>query len=297
MFEKSARFYDALYSWKDYEAEAAKIHALVQERRPGAKRLLDVACGKGIHLGYLSRHYEAEGLDLESDFVKLAQERLAGVPIHHADMLDFALGRTFDVVTCLFSSIGYAVSVEDLFRAVANMASHVSEDGLLLEPWFTSSDFQTGNPWALFVDEPDIKIARMDVPQVEGTASVITFHYLVATREGIEHFTERHKLGLFTGEEYVAAFEGVGLDVEHDPEGLIGRASISGPVVEVFRGRQRNLPKPTRCIRKLADQEVIVFLAVAAHDPAAWLLLNRRGAYASAPAQTPARRRQSCVIP
>lgn len=61
MFERSVRFYDALYSWKDYEGEAARLHELIQQLRPGARTLLDVACGTGKHLEHLRAHYEAEG--------------------------------------------------------------------------------------------------------------------------------------------------------------------------------------------------------------------------------------------
>lgn len=224
MFNRSAGFYDALYSWKDYEDEAARIHELIQERRPGARSLLDVACGTGRHLEHVQRDYEVEGLDLEPALVGLARERLPGVEIHEADMRDFDLGKRFDVVTCLFSSIGYATSIEDLERTMRSLASHVGEGGLVIvEPWFTPEQFETGKPWALFVDEPELKIARLDVPQVDGRVSVINFHYLVGSPEGVEHFTEGHRLGLFSHEEYVQAFERAGLDVSHDPEGLMGR--------------------------------------------------------------------------
>jgi hypothetical protein len=53
--------------------------------------------------------------------------------------------------------------------------------------------------------------------------SVLDFHYLVATPEGVDHFTERHELGLFTHEQYVAAFAAAGLNAEHDAKGLTGR--------------------------------------------------------------------------
>ena len=36
MFEKSAAYYDALYSWKDYEGEVAKLPALIQRYNPAA---------------------------------------------------------------------------------------------------------------------------------------------------------------------------------------------------------------------------------------------------------------------
>jgi len=56
------------------------------------------------------------------------------------------------------------------------------------------------------------------------------FHYLVATPKGIEHFTERHELGLFSHEDYLSALQASGLDVVYDPdpEKLMGRGVYPG---------------------------------------------------------------------
>jgi hypothetical protein len=40
---------------------------------------------------------------------------------------------------------------------------------------------------------------------------------------GTRRVSEIHELGLFTTEEMMNAFRETGLDVQHDPEGLIGR--------------------------------------------------------------------------
>jgi dTDP-3-amino-3,4,6-trideoxy-alpha-D-glucopyranose N,N-dimethyltransferase len=45
VYRQAARLYDAIYSFKDYPAESARLHELIQERRPGARTLLNVACG------------------------------------------------------------------------------------------------------------------------------------------------------------------------------------------------------------------------------------------------------------
>ena len=103
MFTRSARFYDAIYSFKDYGKEATRIDALIRERRPKARKLLDVACGTGLHLQHLREGYEVEGLDLDPKLLKFARERLGEVPLHEGDMRDFDLGRRFDAITCLFS--------------------------------------------------------------------------------------------------------------------------------------------------------------------------------------------------
>src|SRR5690349_1894535 len=99
MFEKSARFYDALYAGKDYAKAAAKLQALVRERLPRAATLLDVGCGTGRHLKHLCEQYRSvEGADLNPDLLAIARERLPGVALHCADMTSFDLGKKFDVV-------------------------------------------------------------------------------------------------------------------------------------------------------------------------------------------------------
>ena len=68
----------------------------------------------------------------------------------------------------------------------------------------------------------------MNVGEVEADLSIIEFHYLVATPQGVEHFTERHELGLFEPTKYMAAFEASNLAVTYDAEGLMGRGLYIG---------------------------------------------------------------------
>jgi len=224
MFSRSARIYDAIYaSVRDYPREAAELDRLIQERRPGARTLLDVACGTGAHLEHLEG-YEVEGLDLDPEMLAVARERLPDVPFHEGDMAVFALGERFDAVVCMFSSIGYVRTEERLSSAIASMARHLEPGGVLVvEPWLSPDVWMDRHVGAVFVDDPELKIARMNVAQREGTVSMFEFEYLVGTPDGIERFTERHELGLFTVEQYLQAFRIAGLEAEHDQEGPMGR--------------------------------------------------------------------------
>lgn len=232
MFSKSARFYDAVYAAaeKDYNAEVEIAHQTIQQmkRSPG-NTLLEVACGTGLHASLFQKYYQVEGLDLDPEMVAVASQTHPEIPFHQADMVDFDLERQFDAITCLFSSIGYVKTSVRLDQAVENMARHLVPGGVLVvEPWFTQEQWTTGRVGALFVDQPDIKISRMSISEVEGSLSILFFHYLVGTSEGIEYFTERHELGLFPPEEYLEAFHKAGLEVSHDPEGLDGRGLYIG---------------------------------------------------------------------
>lgn len=224
MFIRSAPFYDELYAFKDYEGATEKLHGILRERHPEASSLLDVACGTGRHVEKLRRHYRAEGLDLSPDLLAFARERCPDVLFHQGDMTDFDLGRRFDVVTCLFSSIAYVRTLDNLRRAVAAMARHLNPGGVLaIEPWFTPETYWTGTITGNFVDHPELKIAWMYTSERADRLSVLDIHYLVGRPAGVEHFTERHELGLFTQGEYLEAFHDAGLEAEHDPEGLFRR--------------------------------------------------------------------------
>ena len=225
MFSRSARIYDAIYaSIRDYPREAAQLDALIQARRPGAKSLLDVACGTGVHLHHLAGRYEVEGLDLDPEMLAVARERLPDATFHQGDMASFDLGKRFDAVVCMFSSIGYVKTEEWLRAAIASMARHLEPGGVLVvEPWLTPDAWSDRHVGAVFVDEPELKIARVNVAEREGTISSFEFQYLVGTPDGVEHFSERHELGLFTVEQQLEAFRAAGLEAEHDPEGPMGR--------------------------------------------------------------------------
>lgn len=221
--------YDALYAYKNYAGEAARLTELIRERNPSARTLLDVACGTGKHLEVLRAQFDVQGLDLDDDLLAIARDRLGTIPLYSGDMRSFDLGCRFDAVTCLFSAIGHAADTGELDAAIASMARHLEPGGVLLvEPWLEPDAWIAGRLHLLTVDEPDLKIARVTVPARRGITSIMDFHYLVATPDGVQTHVERLEHGLFTTSEYEAAFERAGLAVEHDREGLIGRGLYIG---------------------------------------------------------------------
>lgn len=214
MFDRSARYYDEFYSFLDYRAAAENLSGLISERHPAARTLLDVACGTGKYLEHLAPRFAGEGLDILPELLEKARLRCPGIPFHLGDMMDFELGRRFDVVTCLFCSIGYVVSLENAERAIARMAAHLRPGGLLIvEPWVVPEKCWTNRVTSEVLDKPDLKLVRMHTHEMAGRTSVFDIHYLVGTPEGVEHFIEREVMGLFTHEEYQAAFRKAGLEV------------------------------------------------------------------------------------
>jgi ubiquinone/menaquinone biosynthesis C-methylase UbiE len=230
VFSKTARYYDLLYSFKDYKGEAEQLWSVIRAHLGAeARRLLDVACGTGAHIEQLKAHLDVVGVDLDAQLLEIARQRNPTVPFYCADMTDLNLGQVFDVVTCLFSSIGYVRTIERLDMAIHCMARHVRPGGLLIvEPWFTPQEWHPHTVHAMLYEQDELKIARVNTSFVKGRLSYFDLHYLIGTPEGTEHLVERHELGLFEVDEMCAAYAKAGLDVTYDPQGLIGRGLYVG---------------------------------------------------------------------
>lgn len=229
-YTNAARYYDTIYSFKDYRIEADAIRALIaQHQTYQSVTLLDVGCGTGAHLKELQSDYQCEGIELSPDMLEIAREKLPGMPLHEGDMRTFDLGKTFDVVLCLFSAIGYMLTESDLNAAVANMTRHVSIGGLLIvESWLHPEQFTPGHISMLTIDRPEVKIARMNRSEVHGHISWMPMHHLITTTDRIDHFVELHELGLYESEVYERAFTSAGLATIVDSSHTLWRTLYIG---------------------------------------------------------------------
>jgi ubiquinone/menaquinone biosynthesis C-methylase UbiE len=232
MLSGSEKYYDDIYAatGKDYVAETAKLDKLIQKHKSVVgDTLLDVACGTGMHAGFLSRYYKVTGIDVNSDMLKIARKKHPELHFFQGDMRSFELGQEFAIVTCLFSAIGYMTTKADLEKAIRNMSRHLPPGGvLLIEPWFAPEEWQVGRVSTVQVDKPEGKIIRMSYSRKKGKCSDLDFYYLIGTSKGIQQITEKHLMGLFTHKEYINAFKKAKLNVIHDPYGLDGRGIYVG---------------------------------------------------------------------
>lgn len=221
----TADVYDLIYSGKDYEAEAAKLAAIIEERgESGGRDILEAACGTGVYMQHLGGHFNVEGFDLSPEQIEGAKRRMPNAKLSIADMTDFEMGKQYDAVLCLFSSIGYLQTTERLSQAISTMAKHTKPGGMVIvEPWLPRGKFTPGHVSLDAKSNDELSVARMGISSLEGGLSVLAMHHMVGTSEGVEHFVEIHKLAMFTDEDFTDAFTAAGLEVEIDPEGLTGR--------------------------------------------------------------------------
>jgi SAM-dependent methyltransferase len=227
--DRSADLYEFVFSREEAHRNADRLYEIIEGRVSGARTLLDVACGTGWHLERLRSWYEVEGLDVSPGMLRHARSRLPDVPLHEADMRSFDLGRSFDVVVCLSSSIAWMQARSDLVDAVGTMARHVNQGGLLMiEPW----DFPEGasdQPWLTTVEADDRAVALLETTTLQGETWRQETHYLTWSRDaGIDHLTDVQTLGAFTKADHEVAFARARLAVEFHPDGPLGRGLFIG---------------------------------------------------------------------
>jgi len=252
-YRRLAEVYDTVYAWKDYASESRRILALARRYgRPTAHRLLDVGCGTGSHLRHLAAGFEATGIDSSGPMLEVARSRLPHVRFVRGRMESFRLRREFDVITCLFSAIGYVGSTAALRRTVANFARHLAPGGVVIvEPWLSSGRYRVGTLHLETFGTKERPIVRMNLSERRGNRSILDMHYLVGSRAGVRHWVEHHDLGLFEANEYRAAFERAGLGFIALRAGFTGErgllVGVKPPAVASHRamsGARSRRPRP-----------------------------------------------------
>jgi SAM-dependent methyltransferase len=227
MFRHTAHIYDLLYeaTGKDYARESTDLHRLIEQRRPGARTLLDVACGTGGHLRHLGRWYDVTGVDLDPGMLDQARGRLPDVRLVEADMRTLALDASFDAVVCLFSSIGYLRSADELVTAVGAMARHLTPGGVLIVDGWVRPDawISGGTTEATTATSEQVTVVRMSRSRRQGDRTYLDMHHLIGTPDGIEHVVDHHELTLFAPVDYETAFRASGLVVDTVESPMPGR--------------------------------------------------------------------------
>ncbi len=223
LYREFAKYYDLIYSRKDYKKEANKIDKLIHKyKKSSGKSLLEIACGTGNHLRYFRKKYFCTGTDLSQGMLAVARKKIKGVAFRKANMINFNLHKTFDIIVCLFSSIGYVKTYGNLRKTIKSFSRHMKQGGVvIIEPWFTKEVARSGRPMLTTYNGKNIKLARVGISKIVGNISVVYMSYLVGERnKPIKYFAEEHELGLFSIRKTLQLMREAGLRAKFLKRGL-----------------------------------------------------------------------------
>jgi SAM-dependent methyltransferase len=121
----------------DYRAWADYVEAAFAQHGANPIHVLDMACGTGTMALELSRRgYAMSGADASEAMLAVARRKVeaAGraIPLHTADLRRVEGLPAFDAVICLYDSMNYMMSPEDMAQALRQVRPLVRQEGLFV---------------------------------------------------------------------------------------------------------------------------------------------------------------------
>jgi len=230
-YKDLAKYYDIVTQSKKYDREARTLKRVISKYKiSGGKMLLDVGCGTGRHLAYLTNDFDCTGLDLHEEMLSVARKNVPKATFVQASMTEFHLSNKFDVILCMDSAIALVRTYRNLEKTVRNLSNHLKKGGIMIidnESFFYSkSKRQYMN--LVTAQTSDIKIARVEYYRRKGNVLIEREDYMIAQRgKGIRHFADLQYVGMFDLERTMRIMEQAGLrpeflkDALHRGSGLL----------------------------------------------------------------------------
>jgi SAM-dependent methyltransferase len=213
VFNQYARYYDLIYSDKNYAAEADYIAGTIRRFAPETARILEFGSGTGIHGKLLAgRGYQVIGIERSADMVdrainnRISKSRPDGGSFDclQGDIRQSHVESDFDAVIALFHVVSYQVSNEDVLATFQNASRHLNHGGFFwFDIWYTP---------AVHAQRPAVRIKRMENDQVRlvriaepvtrSRENIVEIHYTIYIEEKssgrISSFAEVHPMRHFS---------------------------------------------------------------------------------------------------
>jgi SAM-dependent methyltransferase len=208
VFDRYAKYYDILYSDKDYNKECDFIeNALLKFSGKKPKKILDIGCGTGNHMTVLlSRGYDVTGIDPSASMAELAEKKVRNLGFNNrvlvSKMSDFQVDKPFDAAICMFAALNYVTDTEDLVRSLANTRKHLKKEALFLFDFWYGPAVLKINPSTRIkiIESNKTKVIRTVTPEMDTFRSLIKTHYYLVALSGdkvLDELTETHELRYF----------------------------------------------------------------------------------------------------
>ena len=210
IFGAYSRYYDLLYKSKDYASEVEYVSRIVERHATGARTLLDLGCGTGIHAcAFAKAGYHVTAIDRSSEMLDQARERAkrelaphgpGSVEFIKGDIRTFNLSLRFDVIVALFHVISYLPGNDDLDAAFAKIHQHLEPKGIFIFDYWYGPGVLTDPPSqrAKIFEDKDVKIVRIATPTLLVNENLVDVAYNILVMEKAsgryQQLTENHRM-------------------------------------------------------------------------------------------------------
>jgi SAM-dependent methyltransferase len=212
VFQAYGKYYDIIYSDKDYEKECDFLEKIFQKypkRKP--KKILDIGCGTGGHSIILAkRGYRVTGIDSSKVMINLAREKASknnvDIDFHIMDVRNLQLNQQFDCCVSMFAVMDYLTSNQHLQKAIVNVRRHLKQDGLFIfDFWYGPAVLSIGpSVRAKTVEKDGVRVIRYVVPRLDVFRHMCetNYHFIITKNKSVvDEFREKHMVRFFFPQE------------------------------------------------------------------------------------------------
>ena len=215
-----AEVYDKIMREVGYEMWADYIQRILARFRPGARNLVDLACGTGNStLPFARRGMAVTGVDrspamLERARAKAAAESL-NIPFYQQDLTSLALPKRYEVATCLYDSINYVLDWDDLCAACEGVCKSLEDGGIFIFDVNSAHKLATIDDTTMFIEEDDISLVWENTFDRRTRVWQVTLTGFIKEDGGhrYERFREVHQEKAYTIEEITDALKRAGFEL------------------------------------------------------------------------------------
>lgn len=219
-YVRFAEVYDKIMREVGYEMWADYVERILARFRPGARTLVDLACGTGNStLPFARRGLAVAGVDrspamLERARAKAAAESL-NIPFYQQDLTGLSLPNRYEVATCLYDSINYVLTWEDLCAVCAGVYKALEEGGIFVFDVNSAHKLAAIDDTTMFIEESDISLVWENTFDRRTRIWEVTLTgFIKAGGESrYERFREVHREKAHTIEEITDALKRAGFEL------------------------------------------------------------------------------------
>ena len=179
-FNEYAKFYDALYSDKDYEREAGYINQLIQaEFGDTPLDLLEFGSGTGKHGALLaSSGHTVTGVEPSQAMIERSEAH-PGFKIEQGYIESWSNPKRFSVCLAMFHVLSYLSTHTQLENALSNVRAQLEPGGVFIfDVWHGPAVEELGVEHRSKQVESEVsKIIRRAVPELQKDLNQVTVSY------------------------------------------------------------------------------------------------------------------------
>jgi len=194
---------------------------LLQRHPVPGRSMLDLACGTGtVALSFAQQGWDVYGVDASSGMLgqarKKAEQTGQKLTLSQQDMRHFVLPHRVALVTCLYDSLNYMLTLADLEQVLRRVAAALLPNGVFMADMNTQVTLEEvwGNN-TFFVEREDLALILCSGYEAETRLSTVHIVGFVRQEDGLySRFEEHHTEVAYEQEEVHTTLEKAGLRVE-----------------------------------------------------------------------------------